>query len=166
MRKVTAPLEEGGTSVAGSTIRFESRTVIRRPVGVVFDRLADVPGYRRWMHHTGLFRRCELVSEPPVRQGTTYVDATRMGTFHGEVTEFAPPTRLAFSETLSWFGSPVSQARPGYVLEGDESSTVVHHVAEGELFGWMRFLRPVAAFMARVERTRTLKSLKRSLESE
>jgi uncharacterized protein YndB with AHSA1/START domain len=166
MRKVTSTWRKVGMSVAGSTVRFESRTVIRRPVGVVFDRLADVPGYRRWMHHTGLFRRCELVSEPPVRQGTTYVDSTRMGTFHGEVTEFVPPTRLAFSETLSWFGSPVSQARPSYVLEGDESSTVVHHLAEGELFGWMRFMRPGAALMARVERTRTLKSLKRSLESE
>ena len=131
MRKVTSTRRKVGRSVASTTVRFESRTVIRRPVGVVFDRLADVPGYRRWMHRTGLFRRCELVSEPPVRQGTTYVDSTWMGTFHGEVTEFAPPTRLAFNETLSWFGSPVSQARPSYVLEGDESSTVVHHVAEG-----------------------------------
>ena len=37
--------------------------MIRRPVAVVFERLADLPGYRRWMHRTGLFRRCWLTSE-------------------------------------------------------------------------------------------------------
>ena len=139
--------------MASSTIRFESRTVIRRPVGVVFERLADVPGYGRWMHRTGLFRRCGLTSEAPVRQGTTYVDATRMGTFEGEV-------------TVHWFGSGMTLARPEYLLEGDGDATVVHHVAVGELFGWMRVMKPAAALMARVERTRTLNSLKRSLESE
>lgn len=152
--------------MASSTIRFESTTVVRRPVDVVFERLADVPGYRRWMHRTGLFRRSGLTSEAPVRQGTTYVDATWMGTFEGEVTEFAPPSRLAFRETLHWFGSGRTQARPEYLLEADGDATVVHHIAVGELFGWMRVMKPAAALMAKVERTRTLNSLKRSLESE
>ena len=152
--------------MAESTVRFESRTVIRRPIGEVFERLADVPGYGRWMHRTGLFLRCGLTSERPVRQGTTYVDATRMGTFEGEVTEFAPPTRIAFRETLHWFGSPMTQARPEYVLEEDGDATVVHHVAVGELYGWMRFMKPGAAMLANLERTRTLNSLKRSLEAE
>ena len=40
------------------------------------------------MHRSGLFRRCSLTSEVPIRRGTTYVDSTRMGTFDGEVTEF------------------------------------------------------------------------------
>lgn len=151
---------------AASTVRFESRIVVRRPIGVVFERLADVPGYGRWMHRTGLFRRCGLTSDGPVRQGATYVDATRMGTFAGEVTEFAPPTRLAFRETLRWFGSEVTQARPAYELEEQDGSTVVHHVAVGELYGWMRFMKPGAALLAKAERTRTLSSLKRFLESE
>ena len=153
------------TSVAESIVRFESRTVIQRPVSEVFERLADLPGYRGWMHRTGLFRGCRLTSELPVRRGTTYVDSTRMGTFDGEVTEFVPPTRIAFRETLRWFGSPITQARPEYSLEGDESATVVHHVAVGELYGWMRFMKPAAAWMANRERSRTLNSLKRSLES-
>jgi uncharacterized protein YndB with AHSA1/START domain len=157
---------EKGDPVASSTIRFESRIVIRRPVEVVFERLADVPSYDQWMHRTGLFRRCRLTSEGPVRQGTTYRDATRMGTFEGEVTEFVSPSRLAFRETLRWFGSGMMQARPEYVLEGDEGTTVVHHTAVGELVGWMRVMKPAAAMMAKVERTRTLNSLKRSLESE
>jgi uncharacterized protein YndB with AHSA1/START domain len=97
--------------------------------------------------------------------GTTYFDATRMGTFEGEVIEFAPPTRIAFQETLRWFGRPVTRARPEYTLDGNETSTVVKHVAVGELYGWMRLMKPGAALLARLERTRTLNSLKRSLES-
>jgi uncharacterized protein YndB with AHSA1/START domain len=132
----------------------------------VFERLADVAGYRGWMHRSGLFRKAGVTSEGPVRAGTTYFDATRMGTFEGEVTEFSPPTRLAFRETLRMFGSRMSQASPEYFLEGQGDSTVVHHVAVGELYGPMRLMKPMAALMAKSERSRTLKSLKRSLESE
>jgi uncharacterized protein YndB with AHSA1/START domain len=155
-----------GTSVAESIVRFESHAVIQRPMSEVFERLADLPAYRGWMHRSGLFRECSLTSEVPVRQGTTYVDSTRMGRFDGEVIEFVPPTRIAFKETLRWFGSPMTQARPEYTLEGDESETLVHHVAVGELYGWMRFMKPAAAWMANRERSGTLNSLKRSLESD
>jgi hypothetical protein len=34
------------------------------------------------------------------------------------------------------------------VLEADDDSTVVHHVAEDELYGPMRLLKPAAAWMA------------------
>ena len=57
-------------------------------------------------------------------------------------------------------------ARPEYTLEGDESETRVHHVAVGELYGWMRFMKPAAAWMAHRERSSTLDSLKRSLEAD
>ena len=39
--------------MAASVVRFESRTVIRRPASEVFERLADLPGYRQWMHRHG-----------------------------------------------------------------------------------------------------------------
>jgi hypothetical protein len=77
--------------------------------------------------------------------------------------EFAPPTRIAFRE-LRWFGHEITQARPEYLLEGDDTSTVVKHVAVRELYGWMRIMKPGAALLARMERTRTLNSLKHSLE--
>jgi uncharacterized protein YndB with AHSA1/START domain len=152
--------------MVASEVRFESQTVIQRPAQEVFARLADLPGYRRWMHRDGLFRRCELASGETMRAGTTYRDLTRMGRFDGEVTEFAPPTRIAFQETLSWFGVQLTRARPAYVLEGDENGTVVHHVAVGELYGVMRWFKPAAGWMANRERARTLDSLKRSFESD
>ena len=149
-----------------STIRYESRTTIDRPPGDVFARLADLASYGTWMHRTGLFRRCGQTSDGPLGEGTTYFDASRMGTFQGEVTDFQPPSRIGFRETLRWFGSDLMEARPEYFLEADREGTIVHHVAEGELFGWMRLMKPVAALLARSERARTVKSLRRSLESD
>lgn len=153
------------TKTASSTIRFESTTTIDRPIEDVFARLADLPGYGTWMHRTGLFRRCGQTSAGPAGEGTAYFDATRMGTFRGEVTDFELPSRLGFRERLRWFGSEVMEARPAYFLEADQERTIVHHVAEGQLFGWMRLLKPVAALLATSERTRTVASLRRSLES-
>jgi uncharacterized protein YndB with AHSA1/START domain len=150
---------------ASSTVRYESRTTIDRPISDVFERLADLAGYRQWMRRTGLFRKARQTSDGPLAVGTAYLDATRMGTFRGEVTDYAPPTRIAFRETLRWFGSDLMEARPEYTLEADGNKTLVHHVAEGELFGIMRLMKPAAAFMARSERARTVESLRRSLES-
>jgi uncharacterized protein YndB with AHSA1/START domain len=149
-----------------STVRYESRTTIDRSIGDVFARLADLPGYVTWMHRTGLFRRCGQTSDGPLGKGTAYFDSSRMGTSRGEVTDFQPPSRIGFRETLRWFGSDVMEARPEYFLEADEERTIVHHVAEGELFGWMRLMKPVAALMAKSERARTVDSLRRSLESD
>ena len=151
---------------ASSTVRYESRTTIDRPIGDVFARLVDLAGYGTWMHRTGLFRRCGQTSDGTLGEGTAYFDASRMGTFRGEVTDFQPPSRIAFRETLRWFGSDLMEARPEYFLEADQERTIVHHVAEGELFGLMRLMKPVAALLARSERARTLESLRRSLESD
>ena len=71
-----------------TTVRYETRATIDRPIGDVFARLADLDGYGRWMHRTGLFRRCGQTSDGPLGPGTVYFDASRMGTFRGEVTDY------------------------------------------------------------------------------
>ena len=154
------------TKRASTTVRYETRTTIDRPISDVFARLADLVGYRTWMRRTGLFRRSGQTSDGPLGLGTPYFDATRMGTFRGEVTIYEPPARIGFRETLRWFGSALMEARPEYILEADGDKTIVHHVAEGELFGIMRLMKPIAAMLANSERTRTVESLKRSLESD
>jgi len=153
------------TKRASTTVRYETSTTIDRPVSDVFARLADLDGYRTWMRRTGLFRRSGQTSDGPLGPGTAYFDATRMGAFRGEVTDYEPPERIGFRETLRWFGSEQMEARPAYTLEADQDKTIVHHVAEGELFGMMRLMKPVAALLARSERARTVRSLRRSLET-
>ena len=155
-----------GSGELTATVRYEAHTTIDRPIGDVFARLADLDGYASWMHRTGLFRRSGRTSDGPLGSGTAYFDATRMGTYRGVVTNFERPSRIGFQETLRWFGSAVAVARPEYFLEADQDKTIVRHVAEGELFGWMRLMKPAAALLARSERARTLRSLRRSLESD
>jgi len=82
------------------------------------------------------------------------------------VTDYDAPTRIGFRETLRWFGSELMEARPAYTLEEHPDKTIVHHVAEGELFGMMRLMKPIAALLAKSERARTVESLRRSLESD
>jgi uncharacterized protein YndB with AHSA1/START domain len=156
--------DERMKKTGSTTVRYEARTTIDRPIDGVFARLADLDGYRTWMHRTGLFRRSVQISDGPRGAGTAYVDATRMGTFRGQITDYQPPSRIGFRETLQWFGSDLMEAKPEYLLEADRDRTIVHHIAEGELFGLMRLMKPVAALLARSERTRTIKSLRRSLE--
>ena len=151
---------------ASSSVRYETRTTIDRPISDVFARLADLDGYKTWMRRTGLFRRSGQTSDGPLGLGTAYFDATRMGTFRGEVTDYEPPARIGFRETLRWFGSDLMEARPEFILEAEGDKTIVHHIAQGELFGMMRLMKPVAALMARSERARTIESLRRSLESD
>ena len=151
---------------ASTTVRYETRMTIDRPINDVFARLADLDGYRTWMRRTGLFRRSGQTSDGRLGLGTAYFDATRMGTFRGEVTDYEPPARIGFRETLRWFGYDLMEARPVYTLEANQDKTIVHHVAEGELFGIMRLMKPVAAMLARSERARTVESLRRSLESD
>jgi uncharacterized protein YndB with AHSA1/START domain len=153
------------TKRASTSVRYETRTTIDRPISDVFARLADVDGYGTWMRRTGLFRRSGRTSDGPLGRGTAYFDSTRMGTFRGEVTDYEPPSRIGFRETLRWFGTDLMEARPAYILEADRDTTIVHHVAEGELFGMMRVMKPLAGLMARSERAGTVNSLRRSLES-
>jgi uncharacterized protein YndB with AHSA1/START domain len=117
------------TKRASTTVRYETRTMIDRPISDVFARLADLEGYRTWMRRTGLFRRSGQTSDGPLGLGTTYVDATRMGTFRGEVTDYEPPARIGFRETLRWFGSDLMEARPVYILVADRTrrSFITHH---------------------------------------
>ena len=167
MTTITETTRNGVVKNTGiTTVRSEARTTINRPIGDVFARLADLDDYGTWMRRTGLFRRSGQTSDGPLGLGTAYIDATRMGTFRGQITDYQPPSRIAFGETLRWFGFELMEARPEYFLEADRDRTIVYHVAEGDLFGWMRLMKPVAALLARSERTRTLKSLRRSLESE
>src|ERR1700745_3213971 len=100
------------TKRASTTVRYQTRTTIGRPISDVFARLADLDGYRTWMRRTGLFRRSGQTSDGPVGRGTAYFDATRMGTFRGEVTDYEPPARIGFRAPLRCVGSHLWAGRP------------------------------------------------------
>jgi uncharacterized protein YndB with AHSA1/START domain len=146
-------------------VMVELDMIIARPIEDVFDRLTDLSDYSRWMPAFGVFIRSAQTSKGLIGVGTTYYDRGWMGTFLGEIAEFHAPTRIAFKETLKWLGVRVMEARPEYELLSTQSGTVVHHTAEGRLFGIFNLMKPLVAWLARAERSRTLCALKESLET-
>lgn len=147
-------------------IRVEIDETIERPIEVVFEHLVDIPAYPEWMPKDGLFVSCTKESDGPVGVGTAYTDETRIGTVHGVVSTFQRPTEVTFHYTARLLGITAMQGWPGYVLERvDETSTRVHHVAEGHLYGPFKLLQPLIQGIAQRERRRTVDALKESLES-
>lgn len=103
--------------------------------------------------------------EQDVEVGTTFVDKTPLGRFHGRVTEFDPPHRVAFQQQLRRWGKLVFVSKPSYTLEPTEDGTHVRHAAKGEAYGPTRFTEPLVRWLAANERRSTIDTLKESLES-
>ena len=155
---------ETSDPMKSTVVRVEREATIGRPIEEVFERLADVRGYSAWMPRTGLFGSCQPAEDGRTGAEASYRDSSRIGPWRGRVSTFRHPTQLEFRQTLRWFGKAVMQARPTYVLETDDGATVVRHVAEGELYGIFRAMKPMTALMAKRERRLVMEALKTSLE--
>ncbi|MEV7633138.1 hypothetical protein AB0N64_12085 [Microbacterium sp. NPDC089318] len=143
-------------------IEFELVRVISGPIEEVFDRLADIDGYAKWMPRRGsLLRRTRQTSPGPVGLGATYLDQTSVGDTPGEVTEFERPTAIVFH----WWDAASSgklkvEGWPGFRLEAiDARSTRLRHHARIQVYGSSRLATPVYRLLARRERTLVVEAL-------
>jgi len=146
------------------SMRVDVYVTIQCPIEEVFERLISISDYSEWLPQQGIFKSTRQTSGEPIGLGTTYTDETRLGTFHGEITEFERPTKVVFRHRLRWLGLPVIETSPGYALESVDGDTKLHHFGEGRLFGIFKFMRPRAASIARHERHRVVDALKKSME--
>src|ERR1700758_3140947 len=80
-----------------SQLRFTIQ--IAGPAEMIFDLVADMPNYRRWLPDSDVFGGTVNVTPYPVRLGTTYLDAGSVEK-PGEVTEFDPPRHIGFHHTV------------------------------------------------------------------
>ncbi|MCA9704578.1 MAG: SRPBCC family protein [Myxococcales bacterium] len=81
------------------TLEFDAR--IPASPEEVFDRLADLGHYDRWLPSSAAFGGLEALSESPVRAGTTYRDRGPAATWQGRVTACERPERLTFVQTTA-----------------------------------------------------------------
>src|SRR5579864_2065479 len=82
-----------------SNPRFTTR--IQGAQETIFDLVADMPNYGRWLPGSQAFGATTQVSPYPVRLGTTYLDAGPAGQRPGSVTEYDHPKRIAFHHTMA-----------------------------------------------------------------
>lgn len=81
--------------------RYEA--TVAAPPAVLFDLLADLPGYGRWLPGSAQFARTTEVEPYPVRLGTRYHDGKpgEGNSWRGSVIGFQPPGSLDFHQTIA-----------------------------------------------------------------
>jgi len=62
----------------------------------IFDLIADLAHYDRWLPGSRVFGGMTQVSPVSPGVGTTYAD----GTMRGSITEFNPPERITFEQSM------------------------------------------------------------------
>jgi uncharacterized protein YndB with AHSA1/START domain len=82
-----------------SSARIQFTSQVAGPPEVIFDLVADMPNYGRWLPDSDVFSGTVDVTPYPVRLGTIYLDAGPVEK-PGNVTEFDPPKHISFHHTV------------------------------------------------------------------
>jgi uncharacterized protein YndB with AHSA1/START domain len=133
----------------------------------IFDLVADLAHYDRWLPGSRVFGGVTQVSSTPPGVGTTYAD----GPMRGSITEFNPPERITFEQSmpvkvLLLTGKLDSHVR--YTLEAigtDGQSTHVIREVTFNLHGVLKATQPLLVGTIRRESGRLLEMMKRYVES-
>jgi len=144
-------------------------TYIKGSAESIFDLVADMPNYGKWLPNSSAFGGTVDVTPYPVRLGTTYVDGGPI-LKPGSVTEFDRPTHLSFRHTVqlrrSFLNTDVD-AQIRYTFEPDGGGTSVDRrlVLTFNLTGVSYLALPALLYGFRKENNRTLAALKRYVEA-
>jgi hypothetical protein len=137
----------------------------------IFDLIADMPNYGRWLPGSDAFGGTTEVSPYPVRLGTTYLDAGPLGQRPGSVTGYDRPKHIAFHHTMLLKRGPLTaniDVHIRYTLEAVEGGTSVIRALDLtiQIPGLLKLAEPLVAFAFRKENVRILAALKRYVETQ
>jgi uncharacterized protein YndB with AHSA1/START domain len=138
---------------------------INRPPEAVFDTLADITRYSRWLPPSNTYNETTDVSDSLVRAGTTYVDKNTSRAMYGQVREYKPYSRLVFHQATKGkiFGMEITVR---YDLARTDTGTHLERTTSVHTLGLMRLLEAVVVGRTRQENQRTLEALKAYLEGD
>jgi uncharacterized protein YndB with AHSA1/START domain len=140
---------------------------INGPRASVFDLIADLAHYDRWLPGSNVFGGMAQVSPASPGVGTTYAD----GPMRGSITEFNPPECIAFEQSMPLKALLLTgklNVRVCYTLEARGSDGQATHVIREVSFNLQGILgaaRPLVAGTIRRESGRLLEVMKRYVES-
>lgn len=144
-------------------------TTINRPIDSVFNLIADLPNYNKWLSTSNLFAQTMNMSDNPIKLGTTYVDKGPQSTMQGKITAFQPSTRLTFYQ-FTQFKLLIFPAgldiQIQYTLEKLENGTRLNRDTTVNTQGIARFAQPFLLNSIRVENERILRLMKAYLEAQ
>jgi uncharacterized protein YndB with AHSA1/START domain len=137
---------------------------IARPPEVVFDTLADIAHYGRWLSGSITYRETTMeIEDLPIREGTTYIDRNSGGAMQGLVTRYNRPGALGFSEVTEDQTLHIQIELALSVISGGTRLERRSTVTTG---GMLRLVRPFVLWMTRRENKRTIEALKAYLETK
>jgi len=144
---------------------------INAPPETLFELIADMPNYGRWLPGSDAFGATSEVSPYPVCLGTTYLDAGPSGRRPGSVTAYDPPRSIAFHQTMAVKKGPIAgdvDIRIHYTFEPVEGATNVVRALDLtiEMHGFSKIAEPVVLAAFRKENARILAELKRYAEAK
>ncbi len=136
---------------------------IRCSPETVFDTLADIVHYDKWLAPSGTYNATTDVSDSTVRAGTTYVDRSSGGALYGQVREYKPYSRLVFHQATKRqiIGLDITIR---YDLTRTDEGTHLERTTSITPLGLMRLFAPIVIGRTRAENQRTLDELKYYLE--
>ena len=137
---------------------------------IIFNLIADMPNYGRWLPGSQAFGGTTQVSPYPVRLGTTYLDAGPAGQRPGSVTAFDRPRYIAFHHTMLLKQGPLQadiDVHVRYTLVPVDGGTSVLRELDLtiQMPGLMKIAEPLVLYGFRKENVRILAELKRYVES-
>ncbi len=132
----------------------------------IFDLIADLAHYDRWLLGSKVFGGMTQVSPVSPGVGTTYAD----GPMRGSITEFNPPEHIIFEQSMPLKALLLTgklDVRVRYTLEAigsDGQATHVIREVTWTLHGILRAAQPLVVSTIRRESGRLLEMMKRYVE--
>jgi uncharacterized protein YndB with AHSA1/START domain len=138
-----------------------SEAEIDCPAETIFDVIVDFRGQGRWLSESSAFRGTSVVSENPVKLGTTYREPGPLGVRNGVVTELERPTKITFHQPMTIrLSAGVVDITMRCTLEPKAGSTRVERRVTIDVPRSLNLFRPAIVHAFRVESGRTLLALK------
>ena len=152
-----------------TTTHREFTAEIRAEPERLFELIADLPNYNRWLPGSTLFGKVIDVAPYPVCNGTSYIDVGPGGKLTGAVTECDAPRCIAFHQTMSMRRGPLAadlDIRVRYTLDPVDGATRVTRAIDLtiEPSGITRLAAPLVRGSIFRENARILAMLKRYAE--
>src|SRR5438309_9679686 len=110
-------------------------TDIKCPAEDVFNLIADLAHYSRWLPPSNTYAETLDISESPVKEGSTYVDRNRLNTMYGTVPECKPYSRIVFHQATK---SPSLDITAAYDLSPTSTGTRVERTTTIVTSGLLR----------------------------
>jgi len=154
--------------MSNTHLRYTSR--IEGSPETIFDLIADMPNYGRWLPGSQTFGETSDVTPYPVRLGTTYRDHGPAGERHGAVTEFDRPSHIGFHHTQLVTRGPLTahvDVSIHYVFQPEDRGTLVTRDLDltVRIRGVLKVADPLIVAAFRRENARLLPILKQYVEA-